>query len=92
VDIRVGSPPFGSWDSVLLDTDTRKAVYLAEGLGHAFVALTDDTPVSYLVSDTYKPGVEHAINPRDAEIGLGFPGEITDLLVSPKDTGAPSLA
>ncbi len=45
VDIRVGSPRFGQWDSVLLDSADRKAVYLPEGVGHAFVALTDDADV-----------------------------------------------
>lgn len=92
VDIRVGSPTFGQWDSVLLDTVDRRAIYLAEGLGHAFVALTDDATVSYLVSDTYNATREHGIDPTDAGIGLVFPPEITDLLLSPKDTDAPSLA
>ena len=35
IDIRLGSPTFGRWESVLLDTVDRRAVYLAEGLGHA---------------------------------------------------------
>jgi dTDP-4-dehydrorhamnose 3,5-epimerase len=91
VDIRVGSPTFGSWDQVRLDTVDRRAIYLAEGLGHAFVALTDDATVSYLVSDTYNAAAEHGIDPLDPEIGLEFPGEAGELLLSPKDTEAPSL-
>src|SRR5690554_6518902 len=43
VDVRVGSPTFGQWDSVVLDTVDRRAVFLAEGLAHAFLALEDDT-------------------------------------------------
>jgi len=92
IDIRVGSPMFGKWDSVLLDTVDRRAVYLAEGLGHAFVALTDDATVSYLVSDTYNAPHEHGINPLDAEVSLRFPDAAGEPLLSPKDTGAPSLA
>ena len=92
VDIRVGSPSFGQWDSVRLDTVDRKAIYLGEGLGHAFVALTDDATVSYLVSDTYNAPAEHGIDPRDPQIGLEFPAEAGELLLSPKDTDAPSLA
>jgi dTDP-4-dehydrorhamnose 3,5-epimerase len=91
IDIRVGSPTFGRWDSVLLDTVDRRAIYLAEGLGHAFVALTDDATVSYLVSDSYNPAAEHGIDPRDPEIGLVFPPEAGELLLSPKDTDAPGL-
>jgi dTDP-4-dehydrorhamnose 3,5-epimerase len=92
IDIRVGSPTFGKWDSVLLDDKDRKAIYLSEGLGHMFVALTENATVSYLVSDTYNPGKEHGINPLDPEIGLVFPEEAGELLLSPKDTEAPSLA
>jgi dTDP-4-dehydrorhamnose 3,5-epimerase len=92
IDIRVGSPTFGAWDSVLLDETDRRAIYLAEGLGHAFVALTDDATVSYLVSDVYNPAAEHGINPLDPEIGLVFPAEAGEPLLSPKDTDAPGLA
>ena len=92
VDVRVGSPTFGQWDSVLLDDVDRKAVYLAEGLGHAFVALTDGATVSYLVSGVYDPAHEHGVTPLDDEIGLVFPPEAGELLLSDKDSGAPSLA
>jgi len=92
VDIRVGSPTFGRWDSVLLDDIDRRAIYLAEGLGHCFVALTDEATVSYLVSDVYNPAREHGINPLDTELALEFPPEAGELLLSPKDTDAPGLA
>ena len=91
IDIRVGSPTFGQWDSVLLDDVDRKSVYLAEGLGHAFVALTDEATVTYLVSDIFTPEREHGVDPLDADVGLVFP-ESLDLALSPKDAEAPSLA
>lgn len=90
VDIRVGSPTFRSWTSVKLDTVERKAVYLAEGLGHAFVALEDDSTAMYLCSAPYTPEREHGINPLDATVGLELPAGIEPLL-SPKDEAAPSL-
>ena len=92
VDIRVGSPTFGQWDTVLLDDTDRRAIYIAEGLGHAFVALTDDATVSYLVTDTFNADREHGLDPLDREIGLVFPDEAGEPLLSPKDTDAPSLA
>jgi len=91
IDIRVGSPTFGKWDSVLLDDVDRRAIYLAEGLGHAFVALTDDATVSYLVSDTYTPTAEHGISPVDPTVGLEFPFDASELVLSSKDTDAPTL-
>jgi dTDP-4-dehydrorhamnose 3,5-epimerase len=91
IDLRVGSPTFGRWDSVLLDDTERRAVYIAEGLGHAFVALSDDAVVSYLVSDTFNPAREHGVNPLDPDIALEFPLHHDELLLSPKDTDAPGL-
>src|SRR5690625_1114223 len=57
VDIRVGSPTFGRWDAVLLDTRARRTVYLSEGLAHGIVALHDDATGMYLFSATTRPEV-----------------------------------
>ena len=91
VDIRLGSPTFGQWDAVRLDDVDRRAVYIAEGLGHAFVALTEGAVVSYLVTDVYNPAAEHAISPLDPTIGLEFPAEAGEPLLSEKDAAAPTL-
>lgn len=91
IDIRVGSPTFGQWTSVLLDTVDRRAVYLSEGLGHAFCALEDDTTAVYLCTAVYNPTGEHGIDPLDPEVGLRFPDGLKPLL-SAKDAAAPTLA
>ncbi|MGY6497612.1 MAG: dTDP-4-dehydrorhamnose 3,5-epimerase family protein [Microcella sp.] len=92
IDIRVGSPTFGQWEAVRLDTVDRRALYISEGLGHAFVALEHDTTVTYLVSETYSPTREHGITPVDPTVALEFPADIGEILLSPKDTEAPTLA
>jgi dTDP-4-dehydrorhamnose 3,5-epimerase len=91
IDLRVGSPAFGAWESVRLDDVDRRSVYLSEGLGHCFVALTDDAIVSYLVSQVYNASRELGISPTDPDIGLEFPAEAGELLLSAKDLAAPSL-
>ncbi|MEV5427848.1 dTDP-4-dehydrorhamnose 3,5-epimerase [Streptomyces sp. NPDC052701] len=91
IDLRVGSPTYGRWEAVRLDEDTRRAVFLAEGLGHAFMALTDDTTVVYLCSTGYAPEREHGVHPLDPALGIEWPEDITPVL-SPKDEQAPSLA
>ena len=90
VDIRVGSPTFGRWDSVRLDDEERRAVYLAEGLGHGFCALTEQATVTYLCSSTYRPGHEHGIHPLDEDLAIEWPAGTP--LLSAKDAAAPSLA
>jgi dTDP-4-dehydrorhamnose 3,5-epimerase len=91
IDIRVGSPTFGQWDSLLLDTVDRRAIYVAEGLGHAICSLEDNSTVMYLCSATYDPVREHGINPLDPELGLAMPAGVTPVL-SAKDAAAPSLS
>jgi dTDP-4-dehydrorhamnose 3,5-epimerase len=91
VDIRVGSPTFGAWDAVLMDDVHRRAVYVAEGLGHAFLALTDDATLLYLCSQGYRPQNEHEINPFDPDLAIEWPGDVPAVL-SPKDSAAPTMA
>lgn len=92
VDIRVGSPTFGRWEAVEVSSKLRNAVFLSEGLGHAFVSLQDDTVVSYLVTDTFKPDREHGINPLDPDLNIDFGMSSELLLFSEKDKEAPSLS
>ena len=89
-DIRVGSPTFGAWDAVRLDDEQRGAVYVAEGLAHGFVALTDDATVLYLCSSVYNPAAEHAVTPLDPELAVEW--GIDSPVLSEKDAAAPTLA
>ena len=93
VDVRAGSPTFGVQEAVRLDDDTRRAVYLSEGLGHAFAALTDDATVVYLCSETYNPAAEHGVHPLDPALGIDWGAAgAREPLLSAKDAAAPSLA
>jgi dTDP-4-dehydrorhamnose 3,5-epimerase len=91
IDLRVGSPTFGRYDAVRLDEVDRRSVYLAEGLGHAFVALEDGSTLTYLCSTGYAPTREHGIAPLDPALELPWPDDL-ELLLSPKDMAAPTLA
>ncbi|WP_113705305.1 dTDP-4-dehydrorhamnose 3,5-epimerase family protein [Nonomuraea lactucae] len=90
VDLRVGSPGFGHWTAVTLDDETRRAVLIAEGLGHAFMALSERATVVYLCSQPYAPGREHGVHPLDPELGIAWPEGVEPLL-SAKDAAAPGL-
>jgi dTDP-4-dehydrorhamnose 3,5-epimerase len=90
VDLRVGSPTFGRWEFVKLDDVDRRSVYISEGLGHGFCALTDDATLSYVCSETYNPTGEHAVHPLDPDLGIEWPAGVPQL--SARDDAAPSLA
>ncbi|MFG1635686.1 dTDP-4-dehydrorhamnose 3,5-epimerase family protein [Pseudonocardia alni] len=90
VDLRVGSPTFGRVEAVDLDAASMRAVYLSEGLGHAFQALADTTVVGYLCSTSYTPAAEHGISPLDPALALPW-AEGVEPVLSDKDRAAPTL-
>jgi dTDP-4-dehydrorhamnose 3,5-epimerase len=93
VDLRVGSPGFGKWETVRLDDQDRRAVFLAEGLGHGFMALSEQATVLYLCSTPYAPGREHGVHPLDPTLGIAWPlhGLADAPILSDKDAAAPAL-
>ena len=91
VDLLVGSPTFGVHDAVVLDSEQPRALYLAEGLGHAFLSLADGTSLTYLVSTGYDPGREFTVSPLDPELDLPWPDDV-ELELSDRDRAAPTLA
>ena len=91
VDIRVGSPTFGAHDAVRLDDVDRRGVFVPEGFGHAFIALTNDAAVTYLVTEPFAPTREHGINPMDPDLALPWPQDLAPKL-SDKDSAAPTLS
>ncbi len=90
VDLRIGSPTFGRWDCVTLDDVDRRAVFIANGLGHGFCALTETASVLYLCSTAYDPAAERQIHPLDPELGLPWP--TSSPVLSVRDSEAPTLA
>ena len=91
VDLRAGSPSFGRWAAVQLDDRARRAVFISEGLGHAFATRSEEATVMYLCSTSYEPAHERGINPLDPEIAIAWPNDVEPIL-SGKDKQAPSLA
>jgi dTDP-4-dehydrorhamnose 3,5-epimerase len=91
VDLRVGSPSYGQWEAVRLDDQDRRSVFVSEGLGHAFMALSETATTVYLCSTAYDPAREHGVHPLDPAIGIAWPASGEPIL-SEKDAAAPSLA
>jgi NDP-hexose 3,5-(Or5-) epimerase len=90
VDLRIGSPTFGHYDVTYQSPESGTAVYLPDGIGHAFLSLADDTTMCYLCSMEYVPGTMVDIDALDPELAL--PWELTEPPIrSAKDAAAPSL-
>jgi dTDP-4-dehydrorhamnose 3,5-epimerase len=92
VDLRIGSPTFGQFDTEILSEKNGKSIFIEEGLGHGFLSLEGDTVVNYFCSEPFNPGAEHAINPLDPELSIPFESVYSgNFIVSQKDLDAPSL-
>jgi len=90
VDIRVGSPTFGTWTSVVLSAEAQNQIYIPRGFAHGFLALTERVQFLYKCSEFYDARDEHTILWSDPEIGIAW--NIAAPLVSDKDRKAPTLA
>ncbi|GAA3309035.1 dTDP-4-dehydrorhamnose 3,5-epimerase [Streptomyces cinereospinus] len=87
VDLRVGSPTFGVHHVVHLDGESGRCLFVPEGVGHGFLALTDDTCMYYAVSTRYVPGTQIEIDPLDPELALPW-GLTEPPVMSAKDAQA----
>ena len=89
IDVRVGSPTFSQFVEVELSATNPQAIFIEEGLAHAFVAMEDETVVTYFVSENYNPEREKGINPFDSDLNIKWPN--INLELSEKDKLAISL-
>ncbi|MGH3982283.1 MAG: dTDP-4-dehydrorhamnose 3,5-epimerase family protein [Pseudonocardiaceae bacterium] len=90
VDVRAGSPTYGFWDAVLLDQKHFRTMYFPVGVGHAFLALEDDTVMVYMLSGSYVPEHELAVSALDPALGLPIPTGFVPIL-SERDSAAPTM-
>jgi epimerase EvaD len=90
-DIRVGSPTFGRWDAVLMDQRAFRSMYFPVGVANGFVALTDDTVISYMISKSYVAADERALSVLDPALGLPIPDDI-ELVLAERDRTAVTVA
>lgn len=90
VDIRRGSPTFGTWESFELDDERLLQLYCPVGFAHGFCVTSDSADVVYKCSSYYDGDLEYAIAWNDPDVGIEWPGGL-ELVVSGRDAGAPLL-
>lgn len=83
VDIRVGSPHFGHWVSVVLSAENKQQIFIPPGFAHGFAVLSETAEFLYKCSDFYHPVDERGLLWDDPE--LAIPWGITEPLISSKD-------
>ncbi|HEV2775299.1 MAG TPA: dTDP-4-dehydrorhamnose 3,5-epimerase [Solirubrobacteraceae bacterium] len=91
VDLRRASPTFGEWESVELDDEQGRQIYIPVGFAHGFCVLSDVADVTYKCSTYYDDAVERGFRYDDPDVAIAWPADI-ELLVSERDAHAPTLA
>ncbi len=89
VDLRVGSPTFGTWSVTELSGDCGRALYIPIGVGHAFLSHREGSVIVYVMSQGYVPEHELAISAVDPAVGLPI-GDMP-ITQSQRDVTAPTL-
>ncbi len=91
VDLRPGSESYGRWEAFELSAENGRQLFIPKGFAHGFLALEDNTIMSYKVSDYYAPECDGGLLWNDPQIGVAWPlaGEP---IISAKDSGLPLLS
>ena len=89
VDIRKGSPTYGSHFSIVLSDENKTQFYIPPGFAHGFKTLEDDTIFSYKCTNGYNKESEGSIKWDDAELGIDW--QVENPIISDKDELAPSF-
>lgn len=90
VDLRRSSPTCGQWVGVTLSAQNRRQLWIPEGFGHGFVALTDSAEFLYKTTDYYSREHERCIRWDDPSLGIQWPSD-GELSLSEKDTQGRAL-
>jgi len=91
VDIRVGSPWFGKFEAVELAADSSRQLWVPPGFLHGFCTLTDNVELAYKVTAYYSPDHDAGVRWNDPDIGIPWPVDANEAVLSDRDRKAPML-
>ena len=91
VDIREGSPTYGQWHGVELSAESKKQYYIPRGFAHGYISLQDNTILSYKCDNFYSKDHEGGIRYDDDQLGIKWPVDGLQPIVSPRDLGLPAF-
>jgi dTDP-4-dehydrorhamnose 3,5-epimerase len=90
VDVRLGSPHFGKWVSVLLSGENHRQIYIPKGFAHGFVVRSETADFLYKCSDYFEAADDRGVLWDDPAIGIDW--QIDDPIISDKDKRYLALA
>lgn len=92
VDIRTGSPTYGQWVSAILSAENGVQIWVPKGFAHGLCTLEPDTEVAYKTTNYYSGAHDLGIAWNDPALGIDWPVDPADVVISDKDKAHPPLA
>lgn len=92
VDIRKGSPTYGRHVAVELSEDNNRELFIPEGFAHGFAVLSDVAVFHYKCSEFYHPEADAGISVLDDSLGIDWPFDLSQAILSEKDLKQPKLS
>lgn len=92
VDLRRSSPSFGKWTGVVLSAENKRMFWVPEGFAHGFLTLEDDTDFLYKCTAPYAPQHEQSLAWDDPTVGIEWPLDGLEPILSAKDAAGVALA
>lgn len=89
LDIRRGSPTFGKWFGLIIDSEKKLQFLIPKGFAHGLSVLSDRAIVLYKCDNTYSVDHERGINALDPSLGIDWMIERGTEILSPKDLKQP---
>ena len=74
-----------------MSDENKRQFFIPRGFAHGFLVLSDETIFTYKVDNAYAPQAEASIRWDDAEIGIDWPIDAKDVVMSEKDLNAKRL-
>ena len=85
IDLRKSSPTFGKWTSAILDGESLNMMWVPAGFAHGYLVLSDSADFLYKTTDFYFPEHERTIAWNDPALGIQWPGDPAQFILSAKD-------
>jgi dTDP-4-dehydrorhamnose 3,5-epimerase len=85
VDIRHGSPSFGSWTGVELSEENKLCLFAEAGFAHGFLVMSEIADFQYKCSDFFSAEDERGLPWDDPTIGIDWPLEGLRPVLSERD-------
>jgi dTDP-4-dehydrorhamnose 3,5-epimerase len=92
VDLRIDSPTYGKFQSVVLSSVNKKQFLIPRGFAHGFSVLSEFAVFAYMCDEYYNPSAERGISFNDKFLNIDWMIPADKQIISQKDIKNPDFA